>query len=154
MIQIWMKARFALVMGITVAVHGCRGGANSGPTMTAVQPIPADAKAVAPGPDVLAVRAGHLVDPATGTSKPNQIILIRAGRIEAVGADVLVPEGTRIVDLSTSWVLPGLFDAHTHLCAEMSARWHVEEFLVYSLAESTPLRAIPAGMAVAPECLG
>jgi imidazolonepropionase-like amidohydrolase len=108
--------------------------------MMAADPIPADVKAAAPY--VVAVRAGHLVDPATGTSKSNQIILIRAGRIEAVGGDVVVPEGTRIVDQSTSWVLPGLFDAHTHLCSEMSARWHVEEFLVYSLAESTPLRAI------------
>ena len=135
-----VRAWFALVMGIGVALQGCRGGPIPGPPMKAVEPMPADVKAAAP--DVLAVRAGHIVDPATGTSQPNQIILIRAGIIEAVGSDVVVPQGTQIVDLSTSWVLPGLFDAHTHLCSEMSARWHVEEFLVYSLAESTALRAI------------
>jgi imidazolonepropionase-like amidohydrolase len=45
-----------------------------------------------------------------------------------------------------------LIDAHTHLCSEMSARWHVEEFLVYSLAESTPFRAI-RGVANAREML-
>jgi len=90
----------------------------------------------------LVIRAGHLVDPESESSQTGQSILIRGGKIEAIGVDVEVPKGATVLDYSKSWVLPGLFDAHTHLCAEMSARWHVEEFLVYSLAEQAPFRAI------------
>jgi imidazolonepropionase-like amidohydrolase len=122
-----------------MTVLSCRGGAVPAPAAV-VEPIAADPKVTAS--EVVAVRAGHLVDPATGTSRAHQTVVVRAGKIESIGGDVVVPDGARIVDLSTSWVLPGLFDAHTHLCSEMSARWHVEEFLVYSLAEPAPLRAI------------
>lgn len=129
----------ALVLPIAMTVLSCRGGAVPAPAAV-VEPIAADPKVTAS--EVVAVRAGHLVDPATGTSRAHQTVVVRAGKIESIGGDVVVPDGARIVDLSTSWVLPGLFDAHTHLCSEMSARWHVEEFLVYSLAEPAPLRAI------------
>jgi imidazolonepropionase-like amidohydrolase len=62
------------------------------------------------------IRAGHVVDPATGTVQDNQIILINPeGKITAVGADVKIPGDATVIDLSGSWVLPGLMDAHTHL---------------------------------------
>lgn len=62
-----------------------------------------------------AIRAGHLIDPATGTVARNQTILIEDGKITEVGANVKIPAGAEVVDLSDSWVLPGLMDAHTHL---------------------------------------
>lgn len=48
-------------------------------------------------------------DPFDGT------IVIRDGRIEALGADVQVPEGAEIVDAQGAQVTPGLVDAHVHL---------------------------------------
>jgi len=141
--------RLLLLLGtIGMALGGCRdvptAPATEMPAEAASAEVGVPAAVTSPedSVEVVAVTAGHLVDPATGTSRPNQTILIQGGRIVGVGDDVHVPEGARVVDLSTSWVLPGLLDAHTHLCTEMSARWHVEEFLVYSLAESTPFRAI------------
>ncbi len=62
-----------------------------------------------------AIRAGNLIDPATGAVTKNQIILIKDGKIAEVGASVKIPAGAVVVDLSNSWVLPGLMDAHTHL---------------------------------------
>ena len=64
---------------------------------------------------VTAIRAGHLIDPATGSAAADQIILIDAGKITAVGGALAIPAGATVIDLSTQWVLPGLMDAHTHL---------------------------------------
>ena len=64
---------------------------------------------------VVAVRAGHLVDPAKATVADNQVILIREGKIAEVGTSVNIPPGATTVDLSSQWVLPGLVDAHTHI---------------------------------------
>ena len=62
------------------------------------------------------IRAGRLVDPAAGTASTGQQILVEGGVIRAVGPNVAAPAGTQVVDLSDRTVLPGLMDAHTHLC--------------------------------------
>ena len=74
------------------------------------------AYASALGAQVTAIRAGQLVDPATGTATRNAVILVEGGKIQAVGPSVAVPPNARLVDLSGKTVLPGLFDVHTHLC--------------------------------------
>lgn len=42
-------------------------------------------------------------------------VLVRDGMIRAVGADILIPPSAQIVDGKGKTLLPGLFDAHTHL---------------------------------------
>ncbi len=64
---------------------------------------------------VTAIRAGHLIDPATGSAADGQVILVESGKIVAVGSGVTIPAGATVIDLSSQWVLPGLMDAHTHL---------------------------------------
>jgi imidazolonepropionase-like amidohydrolase len=66
-------------------------------------------------PAVTAIRAGKFIDVDKGRELDNQIILIRGSKIEAVGANVAIPEGAAIIDLSKMTVLPGLIDCHTHL---------------------------------------
>jgi imidazolonepropionase-like amidohydrolase len=68
------------------------------------------------------IRAGRLVDPATGTASTGQQILIEGGVIRAVGASIVSPAGAQVVDLSDRTVLPGLMDAHTHLCLTMTTQ--------------------------------
>jgi imidazolonepropionase-like amidohydrolase len=65
----------------------------------------------------LAVRAGRMFDPKSGTNLTNQVILIQGDRIADVGAAdrVRIPPGAKIVDLSRATVLPGLIDRHVHL---------------------------------------
>jgi hypothetical protein len=73
------------------------GGPPDGPAMTAfvhVNVLPMDAERV-------------LVD---------QTVLIEGDRIAAVGpsAHVRVPEGAKVIDAASQWLLPGLADMHVH----------------------------------------
>jgi imidazolonepropionase-like amidohydrolase len=64
---------------------------------------------------IVAIRAGNVIDPATGAVAKNQVIVVENGKISAIGGNVSIPHGAQVVDLSNEWVMPGLIDAHTHL---------------------------------------
>src|SRR5436190_7609333 len=68
-------------------------------------------------PRVIAVRAGHLFDSKTGKMLARQVVLLQGERITDVGpeAQVKIPAGAQVIDLSQATVLPGLIDAHTHM---------------------------------------
>jgi len=71
----------------------------------------------APPAAVIAVRAGRLFDSKTGQMLTRQVVLLQGERITDVGpeAQVKIPAGAQVIDLSQSTVLPGLIDAHTHM---------------------------------------
>jgi len=73
------------------------------------------AGASVPASQVIAVKAGHLVDPDSGSVLADQTILIRDHKIEAVGKGLAIPAGVKVIDLSSMTVLPGLIDCHTHV---------------------------------------
>jgi imidazolonepropionase-like amidohydrolase len=45
------------------------------------------------------------------------VVLVRNGRIEAVGAarDMAIPTDARVIDVGASWVMPGMIDLHSHV---------------------------------------
>jgi len=93
---------------------------------------------------IVAVRAGRLVDPESGTVSTNQVILVEGERIRQVGAGLAIPPGAEVIDLSSLTLLPGLVDAHTHTAITYK---EVPENNIYYLTfvlDSTPLRAIQA----------
>src|SRR5271168_4519112 len=45
-------------------------------------------------------------------------ILIRDGKIAAVGADVKAPEGATVIDASGQFVMPGIVDCHSHIAID------------------------------------
>ncbi len=63
---------------------------------------------------MLAITNGKILT-ITGQTYERGTVLMDGGRILAVGADVAIPEGTQVEDVSGAWVLPGLIDAHTHI---------------------------------------
>jgi imidazolonepropionase-like amidohydrolase len=85
------------------------------PVCFARQAAAAVAAIAAPPAPVTAIRAGKLIDVATGHVLSDQIIVIRGTKIEAVGGNVTIPDGAKVIDLSKMTVLPGLIDCHTHL---------------------------------------
>ncbi|MFG1691109.1 amidohydrolase family protein [Gemmatimonadota bacterium] len=89
-----------------------------------------------------AIRAGQLLDPATGQVTADQVILVEDGRITGVGPSLEIPDGALIVDLSDLTVLPGLIDAHTHMSLGMELDQHFGTPLLANIYNSTPYRAI------------
>jgi imidazolonepropionase-like amidohydrolase len=87
----------------------------------------------------VAIRAGNLIDPATGTVAKNQIILVKDKRIVDVGPSVAIPNDAEVVDLSNEWIMPGIMDAHTHITQSVQ---YFHELDSNYLREDTPLRAL------------
>jgi imidazolonepropionase-like amidohydrolase len=68
------------------------------------------------------VRAGRLVDVLDGKVLEHQVIEIEGERITSIGVDDgSAPEGARVIDLSSSTVLPGFIDCHAHLIGELES---------------------------------
>ena len=86
-----------MVFGLCLSLASTLGAAAQGPAATT------------------AIRAGHFVDVEAGRVLTDQVILVREGRILAVGSDVRIPDDAQVIDLSKMTVLPGLIDCHTHL---------------------------------------
>jgi imidazolonepropionase-like amidohydrolase len=96
------------------------------------------------GAEVVAVRAGRLIDPETGRAALNQVILVEGEKITAVGGAVTVPADATVIDLSDLTVLPGLVDAHTHLGITYKDIPENNVYYLTYIMDPTPLRAIQA----------
>jgi len=66
----------------------------------------------------VAIRAAHLVDPASGQRTDDAVVLVEGDRVVQVGSRLAIPAGVETIDLGRSTILPGLIDVHTHLTTE------------------------------------
>ena len=62
----------------------------------------------------VAIVGGRVV-PVTGDPIDGGTVLAEAGRITAVGTDLAVPPGVRVIEAAGRWVLPGFIEAHGHV---------------------------------------
>tara|TARA_B100000767_G_scaffold121000_1_gene115383 strand:- start:3423 stop:4682 length:1260 start_codon:yes stop_codon:yes gene_type:complete len=86
------------------------------------------------------IKAGHFFDSRKGLMLDDQVIVIQDGKIIEVGVNPLFNKSDKIIDLSNSWVLPGLMDCHVHITANLPYR-NIQIEQMYS-NESSSLRAI------------
>lgn len=91
---------------------------------------------------IVAIRAGQVVNTESGTTAANQTIIVEAGVVTAVGPDLPIPDGADLVDLSTSTVLPGLFDAHAHLCMNVRPGRDAGNYYLTTLQDTDAARAV------------
>ena len=97
-----------------------------------------------PAAPVTVIKAGRLIDPETGTAATNQLIIVEGEKIKAVGWNLAIPAGARVIDLSNLTVLPGLVDAHTHMAITYKEQPENNYYYLTYVMDSTPLRAIQA----------
>jgi imidazolonepropionase-like amidohydrolase len=65
-------------------------------------------------PSIVAIRNATLITVSKGTIN-NGTIVMRDGKIAAIGANVQIPAGATVVDGTGKFVTPGLIDAHSHI---------------------------------------
>ncbi len=66
------------------------------------------------GAQAIAITGGR-VYPVSGPPIENGTVIMRDGKIAAVGRDIAIPRDARRVDATGKWVTPGLVNAYTNL---------------------------------------
>ncbi|MDT8320117.1 MAG: amidohydrolase family protein [Xanthomonadales bacterium] len=103
-------------------------------------PFNAGADEEVSAPERSFIKAGRLLDPASGRVVRNAVIVIEGERIVAVeNGEVDIPANAAVIDLSESFVLPGLMDMHTHLTGHVDRYYFNDYFL-------SPHRAVIGGV--------
>ena len=87
------------------------------------------------------IKAGHLFDSRTGKFLANQTIIIKNGRIAQVGSNIAIEKNDKVIDLTKSWVLPGLMDCHVHITSNYPYRKYTGLDDIYD-RESSAFRAL------------
>lgn len=88
------------------------------------------------------IKAGTLIDPQRGLVERNQTIVVENGKVTKVGANLTSPAGAAVIDLSKYTVLPGLMDAHTHLCMDVNLRRDAGSYFLTTLRDPDSYRAV------------
>ncbi len=96
-----------------VVVLGVFGMARTGfPAPAASAPVP------------MVLKADRLFDSVSGKVLEHGVVVVSGTKIQAVGADVAIPTGAKVIDFGDATLLPGFIDAHVHLSAESSANYY------------------------------
>ena len=72
---------------------------------------------IPPAGTLVAITNATVLTASHGTIE-NGTVLIRNGKIAAVGKDVAVPAGAQVIDGNGKYVMPGIIDAHSHSAGE------------------------------------
>ena len=105
-----------LVKSPWMLAAACVGAGLSVPAQAAMPTLskPVQAFVVQPGP-VLAITHVRVIDGRGTPAKDNQTVLLRDGRIAAVGLPVTLPEGVPVIDGTGQTLIPGLVGMHDHM---------------------------------------
>lgn len=76
--------------------------------------------AAAMADEITVIKAGSVFDSQTGIVIRDAVIVVEHDKITAVGGSgTQIPEGAQVIDLSSSFVLPGVMDMHTHIVSNL-----------------------------------
>lgn len=67
------------------------------------------------GKGVVAIKAAQIIDGTGAEPIKNGVIIVTDDKISAIGSNLQIPTGAKVIDLGNTTLLPGFIDAHTHL---------------------------------------
>jgi imidazolonepropionase-like amidohydrolase len=102
---------------IHASMHMTRAFLRRATTMATVVAVAGASHPVAAQSDDVILVRGATVHTATGAPIANGSVLIRAGKIAAVGPTVTAPSNARVIDATGKVVIPGMIDNHSHIGA-------------------------------------
>lgn len=114
----WRRGVRLVGVALLLLAGSCRGNPRPPADGEGDEPPRASAAFTVPeSREVLAFTNATVVDLTAGASQPGMTVVVRGGRITAVGRDgtVEVPSGAVRVDATGRFLIPGLWDAHAHL---------------------------------------
>src|SRR5262245_11011946 len=94
------------------------------------------------------LRGARVIDGTGGAPLDNATIVIRDGRIAAVGpsANTSVPDGAEVVDYSGKTIIPGLISAHSHVGIFVGLKAAAENYnrdsILRQLSSSKPMASL------------
>ncbi len=107
MIKTSLLAGFALA-----AATGITGAANAQMVKVDKNPFPSTYQAQPSGATL--IRNAHVYD-GLGGAFEHIDVLIKDGKIAALGTGLEAPDGAAVIDGTHKWVTPGIIDVHSHL---------------------------------------
>jgi dihydroorotase len=81
--------------------------------VTIGRPLPAQAPAGAPPPDLL-IRGGHVIDPRNNIDAVMDVA-VSGGKVTRVAANIAPSPAMRVIEAKGLYVVPGLIDMHAHV---------------------------------------
>jgi len=103
----------------------------------------------------LVVRGGTLIDGTGSSSHANVIILIRNGKIEALGKDIKIPADVKQIDATGKFIIPALIDSRVRigptpgnhvLRSEIGAEQRLESLQALLAAGVSTARLVQGGL--------
>jgi imidazolonepropionase-like amidohydrolase len=79
------------------------------------------------GTGATCLQAGRLIAEPGRPALPNQTVRITDGRIAAIAPGFDAAGCTRVIDLKTKTVLPGVIDSHVHITSEQSPMGRIDQ---------------------------
>jgi len=67
----------------------------------------------------LVLKGGIVLTITKGTIESCTVV-VKQGKITAIGKDVSIPPGVKVVDVSGKYVMPGIIDSHSHIAYDLS----------------------------------
>ncbi|NVK54158.1 MAG: amidohydrolase [Alteromonadaceae bacterium] len=102
-----MYLKTMLTLAVSLCLTGASFANSDAPYTASYQPLVSEDVAI----------VGATVMPADKHEIANGTVIIRDGKIAAVGADIAIPKGITVINAEGKWVTPGIIDIHSHLGA-------------------------------------
>ena len=109
--------------------------------------------------EVKVIKCGRLIDGTGAAPITNAVVVIEDTKIKAVGKNIPIPKGAKVIDATGKTVMPGLIDSHLHIWGAKTDQFVLEGIirpkelgLIKSIFDAQAL--LQAGYTMVKDCGG